>query len=163
MSDIEAFAQEIYRGIGLGFVEAQHNLALFNAVAVAHQDLADDSPLKMLHRLALAFDTHTAHGDRRALERRQGSPGTKAHEEQQDDGKAEPRRSRDPQRTVEHIVANGLPGRVHCAKGGRITGCLSHGSVVPCPGVPGRPRAVRGRLPEEPPHHADQMSESHLR
>jgi hypothetical protein len=56
-------AQEVEGRSRLRFVEADQHLARRDAVAVAHQDSADDAPFQMLGGLALGLDADHPGGE----------------------------------------------------------------------------------------------------
>ena len=69
-------------GAGADPFEHDQRLALGDRVAVAHQDLANDPALEMLHRLPTAFGADHAGRDRGAGERRHRGPAAADGEDQ---------------------------------------------------------------------------------
>jgi hypothetical protein len=80
-----AAVQELQAGPRRGVVEADQDLSGRDLLALAHQDLADDAALQVLHRLAVAVDADHAGRDGRALQGRQRRPADEAGQEDPDD------------------------------------------------------------------------------
>ena len=79
---IEPLADDLQVGARHRPVEANHDVACFDAVTFADQDFADDAALLVLHLLHAAFHDHGSCCDYGAGERRPGCPQANACDEQ---------------------------------------------------------------------------------
>src|SRR6266705_3521146 len=68
-------------------VEPHHNVAFLDDAAFAHQDIADDAAVRMLHLLDVRFDDDRARRDDGAGELAGGGPAADAEHQQRDDPK----------------------------------------------------------------------------
>ncbi len=93
------------QGLGMGVLEADEHITARDRVAVAHQDLLDQTAFQMLHALAFALHDDHARGDGSAVERSERRPGAEAAE-----GGGDGRNTRDDPRA-------GIGGRVDVCRG----------------------------------------------
>ena len=127
-------------GVGLGVVEAHQDLPGLDLAAVAHQDLADDPALQVLHAAPVALHLDHPGRDRRFGERRHGGPNAEAHHEDQEHRRAEQRRPTGPRRrrVEQDVRREGGQGRAEvAARKGRQGAAGRDRELAPACGVRG--------------------------